>query len=553
MAERNNAKARYGELELLREPYLRRARQCSRFTIPSLIPPDGWTGTQDLPEPWNNLGARGVNNLSSKLLLALFPPGSACFRNAIDPKTVTDLEAKLGKDSPELAKFLGEVDSAMADIEKRFVTWTEEAQTRPSLGESFKHLIVGGNSLLHFPGTGGVRVFRLDKFVVLRDPYGKVLEVIVKESVSRAALPEHVEELLEEAGPSGKAEGGDLPSGNDDLNSKAVAKTVHLYTHVYWDERHYRVYQEVVGKVVPGSQGSYPADKLPWLPLRWTKIDGEDYGWGHVDSFVGDLTTLDMLSQALSEGSAAAARVIYLKKPGSVGKTKDLAEAPNGGFVAMDHDAVKALTLEKYADFRVALERVASLEKDTAFSFLLNTAIQRNGERVTAEEIRYMAQELEDALGGVYSIFSQELQLPYVRLMLAQMSKAKAIPTLPKDIKPIIITGLEALGRGNDLNRLDAFMQGVAQTFGPEVLAQYMNVDEYLRRRGVALSVDPKGLVKTPQEIAQAQQAAQMQEMIKQMGPQAVSAMGNVAGKNVDAQSKKDIESAKQQQAAGQG
>ncbi|WP_416142518.1 portal protein [Escherichia coli] len=47
-----------------------------------------------------------------------------------------------------------------------------------------------------------------------------------------------------------------------------------------------------------------------------------------------------------------------------------------------------------------------------------NSAVQRTGERVTAEEIRYVASELEDTLGGVYSILSQELQLPLVRVLL---------------------------------------------------------------------------------------------------------------------------------------
>lgn len=46
---------------------------------------------------------------------------------------------------------------------------------------------------------------------------------------------------------------------------------------------------------------------------------------------------------------------------------------------------------------------------------LLNSAVQRNGERVTAEEIRYVAGELEDTLGGVYSLLSQELQLSLIR------------------------------------------------------------------------------------------------------------------------------------------
>jgi hypothetical protein len=533
-----NAKARYTELEPIRDPYLRRARAGSKFTLPALIPPEGWTGTTDLAEPWNNLGARGVNNLASKLLLTLFPPGSACFRNELDPKTLLLLEQQFGPDKKGLAAYLGQADGAMADIEKRFVTWTEANQHRVSLWEAFKHLVVGGNTLLFMPETGSLRAFRLDKYVVLRDAYGKVLEIVVKECVARAALSQEVVALLDDpANPSPEPQASTgTPTASDAV--KPASKTVDLYTHVYLSGKVYRVYQEVVGKVVTSTRGSYPADKVPWLPLRWTKIDGEDYGWGHVDSFLGDLSALDMLSQALTEGGAAAARVIFLKRPGSVARTKDLTEAQNGGFVVAEHDAIKALQLEKFADFQIAHARVQELERSLSFSFLLNTAIQRKGERVTAEEIRYMAQELEDALGGVYSVLSQELQLPYVRRNLFVMAKQKAIPALPNDIKPIIITGLDALGRGNDLNRLDAFLAGSAQAIGPETVAAYVNPDEYFRRRAIALGVDPKGLIKTPEEIAQAQQAEQMQQMLHQLGPNAINQFGGIAQKSIETQSK---------------
>ena len=47
----------------------------------------------------------------------------------------------------------------------------------------------------------------------------------------------------------------------------------------------------------------------------------------------------------------------------------------------------------------------------------------RSAERVTAEEVRYMAQELETALGGVYSILSQEFQYPFVNLLLGRMEQ----------------------------------------------------------------------------------------------------------------------------------
>ena len=68
------AEARYRQLEQTRQSYLDRARDCSELTIPSLIPPDVHNETSDLYTPFQGIGARGVNNLASKLSLALMPP-----------------------------------------------------------------------------------------------------------------------------------------------------------------------------------------------------------------------------------------------------------------------------------------------------------------------------------------------------------------------------------------------------------------------------------------------------------------------------------------------
>ena len=72
------------------------------------------------------------------------------------------------------------------------------------------------------------------------------------------------------------------------------------------------------------------------------------------------------------------------------------------------------------------------IETRLQFAFLLNSSIQRNAERVTASEIRFMAEDLEQALGGIYSILSQEFQLPFVMRKMAMMEKSKKLPKLPK-------------------------------------------------------------------------------------------------------------------------
>ena len=65
------AEQRYRQLEQTRQSYLDRARDCAELTIPSLIPPDVHNETSDLYTPFQGIGARGVNNLASKLSLAL--------------------------------------------------------------------------------------------------------------------------------------------------------------------------------------------------------------------------------------------------------------------------------------------------------------------------------------------------------------------------------------------------------------------------------------------------------------------------------------------------
>ena len=77
-------KSYYQACENVRDAFLRRARLAASYTIPYLVPPDSNGPTTDYPTPFQGVGARGVNNLSSKLLLALLPPNSPFFRLIID-------------------------------------------------------------------------------------------------------------------------------------------------------------------------------------------------------------------------------------------------------------------------------------------------------------------------------------------------------------------------------------------------------------------------------------------------------------------------------------
>lgn len=499
--------ARYELLAQGREIYLERARECSKLTIPALIPESGDGKHTNYPTPYQGIGARGVNNLASKLLLSLYPPNSPFFAMRVDDFTAVELAQEEGARA--------KVDEALGKYERSVMQAIESSGDRSAHFEALKHLIVGGNVLLYLPKDKGTRVFPLSRYVVVRDPMGELLEAIIHEEIATAVLPDDLKELLAEQGGM-----------EEQVDPKA---TVNLYTKFYLDGTKMKSFQEVNGIRVPGSEGSWPKEKSPVIALRWTRIDGEDYGRSYVEEYLGDLISLEGLSKALLEGSAASARVVFLVRPNGVTRAKDVNSAENGQAVSGQVEDIAALQVNKQADMSVAQQQIMSITDRLSFAFLMNSAVQRNGERVTAEEIRYMAGELEDALGGVYSILSQEYQLPYIMRVIDRLTKQKRLPSLPDGVaKPTIVTGLEALGRGHDLNKYDLLMKALAP-LGPEVLMSEMNVGDYITRIGTALGIDMSGLVKSADQRQQ-EQAAQQQQMANQMmGEAAVKAAPGVA------------------------
>lgn len=489
------AQARYRQLEAGRQSFLDRARDCSELTIPSLIPPDAHSESSDLYTPYQGIGARGVNNLASKLSLALMPPNSPFFRFMVEPYPLKEM-AQDPAARTNVEKQLGEYERAvMSEI--------EASGDRVAVHEAIKHLIVGGNVLLHI-GSDKTRVIHLDSYVVSRAPNGDVLEIVIIEHVSPNAL-----DKATAANIQGKLEGDE--------------KTVEVYTHITRKNEFFHIYQEVMGSVIAGSKGKFKINSVPFLPLRFSRIDGEDYGRGFVEELLGDLRSLEGLSQAIVEGAAAAAKVLFMVNPNGTTRLRTIAQADNTAIIEGNRQDVSVLQMDKFNDFRVAYQAMQGIEERLSQQFMLQSSVQRNGERVTAEEIRYLAGELEDTLSGIYSILSQEFQLPYVNRKMDVLTKDKKLPKLPENIvKPTIVTGMEALGRGHDLRKLDMFVQGMAQALGAEVLQRYVNLQDYIKRRATALGIDTEGLIKTEEQIAQEMQQAQMQQMAMQASPAAI-------------------------------
>lgn len=511
----STAKARFDVLHTKRSGVLERARQASDITIPHILPPEGHTEDSLLPSPYQSLGARGVNNLASKMLLALFPATAPFFRLRLDD----DIAAQLGEGKSA-------VENAMRVLENRGLLHIEQSNLRVMVHSALKHLIVTGNGLLYMPLTGPSRMFRLNQFVVVRDPNGNVLEILTKETVHPDTLPKNVQEAC---------------VLKDKAQKTGDQKDVDIFTWVKITGNMVKWHQEINEVRVPGSEGQARKDESPFIVLRWTAIENEDYGRGLVEEYQGDLRSLEGLSKSIIQFAAAASRIVYLVHPNARTDEDDIVDADSGDVVTGTLEDIDVLQVEKQADFQAAKAVFDEISLRLSHAFLLRSGTVRDAERVTAEEIRAQAQELEDVLGGVYTVQSVELQLPIVRRVLAQMKAAGDFPEFPKQagkepVKPSIVTGFEALGRTHELNRFRAFFADVIGTFGPEAL-QYMRLGEGIQTFATQHNVDVSDLLKSDEEVAQEQQAQQQQAMMadamsKAAGPLASGAANAIGEQN---------------------
>lgn len=509
-ARPQTAAGRYAKLEIAREPFLRRARQAASLTIPGLYPPPGTNGSTDLPQPFQSVGADGVNNLASKLLIVLFPPGASCFRLEADELVMEELATKAQANGEDPTDAKDELDEALAKVERAVTNRMEGKGVRITRFEAILHLIVGGNGLIHVQDDGSEKFFPLDSYVVKRDLSGNVLEILTKECLTRDSLPADARALVKET----------------DDKAKDSDPEVDLYT---WVQRKpdgaWSVHQEIEGSIIPNSEGTYPKDKCAWIPLRWRIVSRNDYGRGRCEEYIGDLFAVDTGSESVLRFGAAVAKILFFADPGGQTDPEECENAKSGDFLPGNAKDLSVLMVEKTQDFTVLKSIVDEAKHRLEKAFLLASSVQRNAERVTAEEIRAMIGQLEESLGGVYALLSEEMQRPLVVRHLHELQVARKLPPLPsKLVTPQIITGLEGLGRNTDLNKLRALTSDLGTQFTPEKAAEYFHIGNYARRMATALGISVDGIVRTDAEVEQNRQQATQNQIAQNVAPHMVQA-----------------------------
>lgn len=384
------------------------------------------------------------------------------------------------------------VEHSLARGERSAIKRMSTGNLRPSLFEAVKQLIVLGNALPVFHRDGEFELVNFRDFVVRRSKTGTVLEIVTRSATTVGELDTDVQEIIKKA--------------RGEIDPDTPVK------HYHWIQRlsskEYRVRQWIDEYLLPDKFDSKfkSYETLPWQPQAWTLPAGRHYGVGLVEEYVGELTSITEFAESLSDGAALASVWRILVNPGSQIRPEDLAEGENGDALPGTPNEVGIMQAQVGNNMQIVSATMQEAINRLSRGFLLLNSVTRQAERVTATEIRALANELETALGGVYTRLAGSFQMPLAGYLL-RGAKIKIEGT---QIHPVIVTGFDALSRTAELERIQLFLQDVANvTSLPPEIADWLKVGPILRALAANRHLDADEYINQEEQVQESRQARQ--------------------------------------------
>ena len=521
-------KSAWHKADSTRQQVLDRARLGSALTKPWVLPPESMAKNDALPEPFSSLAARGITNLEGRLLLALYPPGLPFFRlkpaakyrldPSVDPNILSQFEQHL---------FLRELAilAKLEQTDRPKTTNTRRAGFRSRKRTSISQLLITGDTLEMLTDDYQIKVFRRDQYCTGRDSSGGVQFHIIKEHIDPLSLSPKQLELLE-------------INVDSTLEKSSQDRKEDMYTMVEWEpmSKRWCIKQEVKGVIIEESE-----EKVnPFMSTPFELAPGEDYGRGLIEVNLGDVRSMNSLTERILDFAATSSKQLFVLDYNSQVRASDLAK-PSGSVIQARVAAgqvvdISTLKVDKMSDFSIVGQTREAIRRDLSAVMLMEGESTPRGDRVTAYQVQRVAMELEGALGGVYAPIADSMQIGLIERIMYQMKRDKAMQPLPDDSVEIeAVTGIAALSRESDQGKLVGVLQTIAQ-LGPETLARIdkgILLDLMMRQAGVYQA----GLIKTNEQINAEMQAAQEAQTKAQAGQQLIQSAGKVAEQNMTPES----------------
>lgn len=497
----NNASQLWTALDGKRQAFLTRMERCAAMTIPTLLLPTGHNHeSDDVTHDYQSIGAQATNHIVNKLMLSLFAPSRPFAKLQTGPKTKKQLAAS------KISQI--DLDEILASGEREAVKQLDSLAQRPKLYLLLRHLVITGNGLLVL-GKDKMRVMGLRTWCVKRNVNGDVQDLVIKERILFDELEGAITSLPNLQRYTGETE----------VDHYKWIKRVAggRYTMTQWINE---------TRLPPQFNGRWTEEALPYRVITWNLSDEANYGTGLVEDYRGDLEALSALSESVVDGAILGTEFRWGVNPTGMTSVDDLKDSVNGDTLPASKDDITIINAGTGDGVKTADAIATKYEQRVARGFLLASAVIRDAERVTTEEVRLTANELETAYGGVYSTLASSLQLPVARWLFSSID----LNLGGSDIKVTILTGLDALSRSGDLDNFRMALGDLAQMAAlPPAMVARMKWTPITAFIGQGRGVDLKPFFMNDQEAADAEaQAAanRVEESAATAGGEALATQG---------------------------
>ncbi|KJC51087.1 hypothetical protein UP09_03315 [Bradyrhizobium sp. LTSP885] len=517
-APKHTLQHRWDKLDGKKSGFKYRSEQYARWTLPFLFPYD--TKAQETTERQlsnDSIGARAVNHLSNKVVTTLFRPQAPFFRLSLSQDQKKKIKALTGSDADpaEVQALMAKIDDELNGTERQAIEHLDMVAYRPQATFAAQLLIVTGNALVYHPEGRPVQVFNLRDYCVVRDLSGAVIEIMTRETKAFETFHPDVQIQLRTHKASGQ-------------NEYVDDTDVTVYTQIKLeDDGKFYAKQEAGCVELDTAEASWPAKTLPWIPLTWTLVRGEDYGRGLVEDYAGAFHAIEVLTQAIINLAGIMGDLKFLVNPASLVDVDALNKSPAGSYHSGKDGDVTVIKLDKMNDAQFILSMIERYEKQIAQAFLLNSTLTRNAERVTAEEIRMQANELEMSVGGIYSRLALQWQSPTAYVTLDHIK----FTGISQGIVPQIITGMDSLSRQGEIENVSQWIAALGMLNNvPDNMLGVINPLKFAAYLGTNLQVEYQKFLFTQAEL-QTRQEQQQQQLAQQEQMKASGAVAAEAGK----------------------
>lgn len=486
-----------------------RCEQYARWTLPHLFTDredDELKNPTETEQSSVAIGPRLVNHLSHRVIDTMFPNDAPFFNIDLTPEATREFRAKDPKGERWAA-----LQQDLREVENAAVRNMDLTAYRPQAITAIQLNIITGNSLIFRHPDGKRSVYSLKDFCVERSIVGMPLKVVLRDVKRYGSLDEELREAVMAAGKE-KAYKDDTPCN--------------LYTFFEYRSDKWYMRQAVDDVEVEAAQTSYNVTDFPCLILAWNLARGENYGRGLVEEYAVMFHNVDVLTSALIDMIGVAADLKILVNPAGSTDVEEFASARRGDYVAGKEGDLHVPEFQFAVNIEVVSAAIQKYERELSQAFLLSSAGVRDAERVTAEEIRFFAREMESAFGGIYSRLALEWQKREADYQLSQLKLGNFLGESAK-LETTVTAGLQTLTRDGKLERLRLAVADLQMLDAvPEDLRAAINPAKFAAHIFGNRGVDASTFLYTADEMAanrQAQQRAEQEQALAQGEAQAAA------------------------------